>query len=160
MTDLYEILQVSPRADPEVIEAAYRRLVRAHAPPPGPAWSEDPRLIGLQLAYETLRDPARRAAYDRRLLAAIGQHPPPGPAPSAPPPVVRRRPRPARRLGTGAAAWDCLEAGLGLAAGGLCWAAAGLLSLAVLAWVALVFAGGLEAGGTLLRLARLLFLPL
>jgi curved DNA-binding protein CbpA len=64
--DLYEILQVSPRAEAAVIEAVYRRLVRVYDPASVVADDTDPFLIGLRLAYETLRDPARRAAYDRR----------------------------------------------------------------------------------------------
>ena len=32
MTDFYEVLQVSPRAEPEVVRAAYRILARKYHP--------------------------------------------------------------------------------------------------------------------------------
>lgn len=59
--DLYELLQVSPTADPDVIAAAWRRLAaRAH-----PDAGGDPgRFQELEHAYATLSDPAKRAAYD------------------------------------------------------------------------------------------------
>jgi hypothetical protein len=60
----YEVLQVSPRADQEVIQAAYRALARSYHPDV----SQDPnaaRLMGaLNAAYEVLSDPERRARYD------------------------------------------------------------------------------------------------
>lgn len=62
--DLYEILQVSPNADPEVIEAAYRRLARKHHPDISPSPESAQRMRALTHAYEVLRDPDRRAAYD------------------------------------------------------------------------------------------------
>jgi hypothetical protein len=62
----YAILQVDPRAEPEVIEAAYRRLSRKYHPDV----SEDPeagrRMRDLNEAYAVLSDPGRRRAYDRR----------------------------------------------------------------------------------------------
>lgn len=74
--DYYAVLQVDPRAESEVIEAAYRRLSRKYHPDV----SEDPqaerRMRELNEAYAVLGDPARRRAYDRRRPA--------GPGPSAP----------------------------------------------------------------------------
>jgi curved DNA-binding protein CbpA len=61
MPDFYELLQVDPRADPEVIRAAYRVLARKYHPDHG----GDPlRMIELNNAWDVLGDPARRAAYD------------------------------------------------------------------------------------------------
>lgn len=62
--DYYLILQVQPSAEPEVIQAAYRRLARKYHPDVG---RRDPtRMQALNEAYETLSDPALRAAYNRR----------------------------------------------------------------------------------------------
>lgn len=65
MKDYYEILQVSPNAEPEVIASAYRRLARKYHPDAyaGPDATE--RMRELNEAYEVLSDPARRAEYDR-----------------------------------------------------------------------------------------------
>jgi hypothetical protein len=62
--DLYEVLQVSPNAGAEVLEAAYRRLARKYHPDAGAEPSVE-RMAELNGAYETLRDPLKRAAYDR-----------------------------------------------------------------------------------------------
>ena len=76
--DHYKVLQVDPEAEDEVIQAAYRRLAQKYHPDvvgPGPASSG--RMTAINRAYETLRDPIRRQAYDRERLAA-------SPAPAAP----------------------------------------------------------------------------
>ncbi|MEW6182970.1 MAG: DnaJ domain-containing protein [Bacillota bacterium] len=59
--DYYEILQVSPNASREVIEAAYKRLARIYHPDLG-GDSEKMKLINE--AYDILGDPQNRAAYD------------------------------------------------------------------------------------------------
>ncbi len=63
-TSLYEVLQVSPRAQSEVIQASYRVLARQCHPDlnPGPAAAE--RMRALNGAYHVLRDSERRAQYD------------------------------------------------------------------------------------------------
>ncbi len=69
-TDHYKTLQVDPEADPEVIQAAYRRLARKYHPDvmSGPEAAE--RMIAINRAWEQLGDPARRAAYDAERLRA------------------------------------------------------------------------------------------
>ena len=62
--DLYEILQVHPAAHPGVIQAAYRRLTLLYHPDRNPSQEADEMMTRLNLAYETLSDPVRRAAYD------------------------------------------------------------------------------------------------
>jgi len=61
---LYELLQVSPRAEPDVIHAAYRALARSCHPD----INRDPNAAGLMrqlnAAYDVLSDPERRAQYD------------------------------------------------------------------------------------------------
>ncbi len=61
MADLYEVLQVHPAAEPEVIRAAYRTLARKYHPDHG---GDPTRMIALNDAWDVLGDPARRAAYD------------------------------------------------------------------------------------------------
>lgn len=68
--DLYAILGVTPQASPDQLRRAYRGLLRQHHPdtrPVGPrrAGAADMALQEVLAAYEVLRDPARRADYDR-----------------------------------------------------------------------------------------------
>jgi curved DNA-binding protein CbpA len=63
--DPYKVLQVDPEADPEVIQAAFRRLAQKYHPDLAPGPEAAARMIAINAAWETLRDPARRAAHDR-----------------------------------------------------------------------------------------------
>ncbi len=63
--DLYEILQVHPSAHPDVIESAYRRLLRVHHPDVNPSTEAHRMTVQLNHAYSVLSNPERRAAYDR-----------------------------------------------------------------------------------------------
>ena len=69
--DLYEILQVHPSAHPEVIQSAFRRLARLYHPDVNPSQEAAETMTRLNLAYETLSDPERRAAYDRARNAQV-----------------------------------------------------------------------------------------
>jgi hypothetical protein len=62
----YAILQVDPRAEPEVIEAAYRRLSRKYHPDVRGDADAGQRMREFNEAFEVLSDPAQRRAYDRR----------------------------------------------------------------------------------------------
>ena len=89
----YDLLQVSPRADPEVIQAAYRVLARNYHPDV----SQDPnaaRLMrALNAAYEVLSDSERRARYDAESARTARVRS--GPRRSETPPVTPvGRPRP------------------------------------------------------------------
>ena len=55
--DLYEVLQVHTAAEPEVIEAAYRRLARMYHPDLNPDPEAAVYMREINLPYETLRDP-------------------------------------------------------------------------------------------------------
>lgn len=61
MPDLYDVLQVSPRAEAEVIRAAYRALARKYHPDHG---GDRLRMVAINDAWDVLGDPVRRAAYD------------------------------------------------------------------------------------------------
>ena len=63
--DLYEILQIHPTAQPEVVEAAYRRLARIYHPDVNPDPDAPNRMKELNIAYEALSDPESRERYDR-----------------------------------------------------------------------------------------------
>ncbi len=62
--DYYEILQVSPKADPDVIRAAYRRLIAKYHPDVNKSPDAEGQAKRISEAFSTLNDPARRAAYD------------------------------------------------------------------------------------------------
>src|SRR5215207_5921046 len=68
--NLYEVLQVSPNAEPEVIEAAYRRLARKYHPDVSSSPIAAERMRELAAAYEVLRNGSRRAAYDAAFTPA------------------------------------------------------------------------------------------
>src|SRR5450759_4367908 len=91
MPDLYEVLQVHPRAEPDVLRAAYRVLARKYHPDHG---GDARRMITLNDAGDVLGDPVRRAAYDASRAAPTGQVGPEhqsSTAPTAPVPTAARR---------------------------------------------------------------------
>src|ERR1035437_6356523 len=61
MRDLYEILQVHPRAEAEVVRVAHRTLARKYHPEHG---GDAVRMTQINDAWDVLGDPARRAGYD------------------------------------------------------------------------------------------------
>ena len=67
--DYYAILQVHERALPEVVDKVYRLLARKYHPDVHPeakkAWAQS-KMTQLNIAYEIISDPARRAEYDYR----------------------------------------------------------------------------------------------
>ncbi len=67
-TDYYTILQVDPRAEPEVIQAAYRRLAAKHHPDLNPSPDAMERMKLLNAAYEVLSDPVKRREHDMSRL--------------------------------------------------------------------------------------------
>ena len=66
--DYYKILQIDPEAEQEVVEAAYRRLARKYHPDVNKRPDAVQRMQQINVAYEVLRDPAKRAEYDRARL--------------------------------------------------------------------------------------------
>jgi curved DNA-binding protein CbpA len=65
MPDPYESLQVSRRAEIEVIAAAYRSLARKYHPDKNASPETTKRMQEINAAYEILKDPAKRKEYDR-----------------------------------------------------------------------------------------------
>lgn len=63
----YQVLHVDPEADPEVIDAAFKRLALKHHPDRARDPESAGRMRELITARDVLTDPARRAAYDRSL---------------------------------------------------------------------------------------------
>jgi sortase (surface protein transpeptidase) len=101
--DYYDILQVDPTG-PEVIEAAYRRLLRRYHPDVYAGGDATERLRELNEAHAVLSDPAKRVLYDRVRYYGAGEGRPPGgetpgPAPEAQQPEQAETARaPATRL--------------------------------------------------------------
>lgn len=63
--DLYEVLGVEPGASADEITRAYRRRARSLHPDTSADAGSGDRFSVLAAAYDVLRDPGRRAAYDR-----------------------------------------------------------------------------------------------
>src|SRR3954462_2238830 len=65
-TDYYTLLQVKRGADPATIKAAYRKLaMECHPDRNGGCTDAEAKFKSLSQAYECLKDPQKRAAYDR-----------------------------------------------------------------------------------------------
>lgn len=68
MIDAYSVLGVAPTATQEQLKSAHRALVRRHHPdlaPPGEREAATRLVQDINVAYGLVRDPQRRAEYDR-----------------------------------------------------------------------------------------------
>ena len=72
VSDPYKVLQVDSEAEREVIEAAYRRLARMYHPDVSPDPESHEKMIAINMAWEQLRDPVKRAAVDRARQRTTG----------------------------------------------------------------------------------------
>jgi sortase (surface protein transpeptidase) len=129
--DYYDILQANPTAEPEVIDAAYRRLLRRYHPDVYTGGDATERLRELNEAHAVLSDPAKRALYDRVRYYATGEgrqpeSEAPGPAPqaqqpehsqTAKTPTVRPTERRPLLIGIGLLGLTLLAAGIGIGIG-------------------------------------------
>ena len=70
--DYYDVLGVQRTADPETIKAAYRKLAKEHHPDRhNGCTQQEARFKAISEAYDVLKDPQKRAAYDRFGKAAF-----------------------------------------------------------------------------------------
>src|ERR1700731_3923067 len=63
--DYYEVLGVTRGADADAVKRAYRKLARKYHPDVSKEKNAENKFKELQEAYEVLRDPDKRAAYDQ-----------------------------------------------------------------------------------------------
>lgn len=108
MADHYATLKIAPDADIEVVRAAYKALMLKYHPDQN---RDNPAALAqatrINLAYEILGDPGKRAVYDDGLASARFDPPPPAPEPASAAPPRRpfhdehqaARERPADRRG-------------------------------------------------------------
>jgi hypothetical protein len=70
--DFYEVMQLSPNAEPDTISRVYRMLAfRYH--PDNTETGNSEMFLRLSAAHQTLSDPARRANYDARREKSLSQ---------------------------------------------------------------------------------------
>lgn len=86
---LYDILNVAPSAEPVVIEAAYRALMKKYHPDQAGPEGAAAAAAAINEAYAVLRSPERRAEYDRRERVRDHQALRAALQPVAPPPAAR-----------------------------------------------------------------------
>ena len=72
MTEFYDLLGVSRDASEAEIKKAYRKLAMEYHPDRNSASEAEARFKEITEAYEVLRDPQKRAAYDRYGKAGVG----------------------------------------------------------------------------------------
>ena len=63
---LYDVLEVSPRASTDTIEAAYKSLAKRFHPDRNKAPDADPKMKQINHAYSILKDPDKRKLYNRQ----------------------------------------------------------------------------------------------
>lgn len=72
--DYYELLEVERTADDKTLKSAYRRLAMRFHPDKNPGCAEsEARFKAISEAYDCLKDPQKRAAYDQYGHAAFQQ---------------------------------------------------------------------------------------
>ncbi|HEY6721563.1 MAG TPA: DnaJ C-terminal domain-containing protein [Burkholderiales bacterium] len=78
--DYYGVMGVDRKATPEEIKSAYRKLARKYHPDVSKEPGAEEKFKEIGEAYETLKDPQKRAAYDQLGSHSPGQdfRPPPG----------------------------------------------------------------------------------
>ena len=64
--DFYELLEVERSADDATIKSAYRKLAMKYHPDKNPGCADsEARFKAISQAYDCLKDPQKRAAYDQ-----------------------------------------------------------------------------------------------
>jgi len=77
---LYDVLQVSPWCEQDVIQAAYRALARTRHPDVNRDRDAEDQMRRLNVAYQTLSDPVQRSRYDEELALESARMSSPRPA--------------------------------------------------------------------------------
>ncbi|MFL5517506.1 MAG: molecular chaperone DnaJ [Gemmatimonadales bacterium] len=72
MSEFYELLGVTREASEAEIKKAYRKLAMEYHPDRNPAPDAEARFKEITEAYEILKDPQKRSAYDRFGKAGVG----------------------------------------------------------------------------------------
>jgi hypothetical protein len=67
LRSLYDVLNVAPQAEPVVVEAAYKALIKKYHPDQAAEAPVSKDAAAINEAFAVLKDPARRADYDHRL---------------------------------------------------------------------------------------------
>jgi hypothetical protein len=95
--DYYEILQVEPSAEPEVIDAAFSRLAERYHSDVDLSSEATKKLGKINTAHDVLSDPAKRRVYHQEWLKRRHKEPYEAhrPAPTPPPPTPPLLPAPA-----------------------------------------------------------------
>ncbi len=70
--DYYEILQVHPLAEPEVIDAAYKKLAAKYHPDRNPSPVAQEKMKKINVAHDILSDTEQRKRYDSEWLQKKG----------------------------------------------------------------------------------------
>jgi len=73
MDDHYATLRVAPDADSGAVRSAYRALMRRYHPDVNGSDSAVARAKAINEAYACLRDPSKRASYDRERASERGR---------------------------------------------------------------------------------------
>lgn len=69
LRSLYDVLNVAPEAEPVVVEAAYKALIKKYHPDQAVETPVSKDATAINEAFAVLKDPAKRADYDHRLWA-------------------------------------------------------------------------------------------
>jgi curved DNA-binding protein CbpA len=69
LRSLYDVLNVAPEAEPVVVEAAYKALIKKYHPDQAVEAPVCKDATAINEAFAVLKDPAKRADYDHRLWA-------------------------------------------------------------------------------------------
>lgn len=91
--DYYQVLQISPKADPAIVKAAYYAHLKTLKKHPDLGGNHEEASL-LNEAYEVLGDPHRRRSYDQQFVKGlVSEASAPEPNPFSPEQELRRHPR-------------------------------------------------------------------